>query len=927
MKQRLLVSSIIVGLCASLAVGNAMAQNADDQSQEKKKETTELTGVTVTGSLIPRAQIETASPTITITNADMKREGFKNVYDALRALPVATGQVQDSQYSQGFTPGANTVSLLGLDPSFTLILMNGRPMADFPFLYNSNSNFVDLATIPSMIVDHIDVLPGNQSAIYGSAAIAGVVNIVLKQKMDGVTLDFRVGGYTDGGGASQRLQVGGGNSWGNLDVLWAFEFSNQNPVFYRQRGFSDSAADNPTLNGTPPIASRDRVARDATTNRYADPGAAACAPLSYLFRGTLQYSNRPGFGNYCGSIYDASNGTMQNQQKVANGYLSLKYQFNDHAQAYGDVLYNQTKTSYSAGGGYQEFYSTSSVLYDRDSGRLLNLLQYVLAPEEVQGANDTRLFGRYYVANLGLRGSLGDSNWNYDAYYHRSQSDQNSKGRRFLAAPTNAWFLGQKDGVFTYKGRDYPAYHIVQNGHFWAAMTPADYMSLSDVIQSDSETYTQNANLTVTNTDLLTLPAGGLGFAGVLEAGNQYWDNPVDPRITAGEFLNIGGTSGGGKRDRQAAAMEFTVPVTSMLTADVAARWDRYKAAGSSQGKVTYKLGLEFRPIESLLFRANYGTAFRAPDMGYVFSTGSSFFQSLPDYYNCRRAQGDNYTNCLPPYNSVQIKGFSNGNKDLKYVTAKSFGYGVVWSPTSNFNIRADYYHIKISNEVSSYSTDTILQKEADCRLGHTRGGTPVDGNSPACKQYISQVGRNPADDPFAPNALNTITTYPINIADETVSGATLNVAYRFEAGRFGDVTLRGDYNTTFKHVYRQFPEDPEVDLLRITDYYNGFKQILAGTVTWDIGPWSTSIRGTRYGKTWRYDGSGTVAPWMTYNASVQYNFTDDASMTLISNNIFDSRPPIDYTYSAFPYYNVFNYNGFGRYVMLEMNVHFGGSK
>jgi outer membrane receptor for ferrienterochelin and colicin len=137
----------------------------------------------VTGSLIPKAQIETASPVVTITAEDIQRNGFKNVYDALRSLPTSVGSVQDNQFTNSFTPGASTVSLLGLDPSFTLVLMNGKPMADYPFLYNSNSNFVDLNTIPNFMVDHIDILPGNQSAIYGSAAIAGVINIVLKQKM------------------------------------------------------------------------------------------------------------------------------------------------------------------------------------------------------------------------------------------------------------------------------------------------------------------------------------------------------------------------------------------------------------------------------------------------------------------------------------------------------------------------------------------------------------------------------------------------------------------------------------------------------------------------------------------------------------------------------------------------------------------------
>ncbi|MBS0584206.1 MAG: TonB-dependent receptor [Proteobacteria bacterium] len=926
MKQRVLVSSIIMGLYASLAIGNAMAQSADDQSQEKKKETTELQGVTVTGSLIPRAQIETASPTVTITNADMKREGFKNVYDAIRSLPAATGAVQDSQFTQGFTPGANTVSLLGLDPSFTLVLMNGRPMADFPFLYNSSSNFVDLATIPMMIVDHIDILPGNQSAIYGSAAIAGVVNIVLKQKMDGVDLNFRVGGYTDGGGASQRLQLGGGHSWGNLDVLFGLELTNQNPVYFRQRDFTDSAADNPTLNGSAPIASRDRVIRNAFTGKYVDPGAATCAPMSNLFHGTLKYSQRPNFGSYCGSIYDTSDGTMYNEQKFANGYLSLKYQLNDTTQIYGDGLLNYTKIKYHTGGSYSEFYSAPGLIYDKDSKKLLDVVQYILAPEEVQGANDGTLLQRNYIVNFGVRGAIGSSNFNYDAYYHRSQSNVDSKRRRFLAEPANNWFLGAQDGVDPY-GYGYPAYHLTQTGHFWNQMTPADYMKLSDVVRSNSETYTQNVNVTVTNTDLFALPAGSVGFAGLVEAGDQSWDNPVDPRITAGDFLNIGGTSGSGTRDRQAAAAEFTIPVFSMLTVDAAGRYDRYSAAGSSQGKFTYKLGLEFRPLDSLLFRANYGTAFRAPDMGYVFSTGSSFFNSYTDYYNCRRVQGDAYTNCNPPYNSVQVKGFSNGNKNLKYITADSFGYGAVWSPSSNFNIKVDYYNVKLKNEVSNYDPDTILQKEADCRFGHTRGGTPVDGNSPACQQFISQVGRNPLTAQINPGGLNTITTYPINIATEKVSGIMAQAAYRLETGRFGDFIFRADYNTTLEHVYKQFPDDPDTDLLRLRQYGNQFKWIGSGKVTWDIGPWSTTLYGVQYGPTWSYNGKFQVGPWTSFNGSVQYNFSDDASMTLIGNNLFDKRPPRDSSFSAFPYYDIFSYNGLGRLVMLEMNVHFGGSK
>ncbi len=350
MKQRLLVSSIIMGLCATLAAGTVFAQDVPDQEttadQAKKKNPQEFEPVIVTGSMSPKAQIETASPVVTITAEDIQRNGFKNVYDAFGSLPTAVGSVQDNQFTNSFTPGANTISLLGLDPSFTLVLMNGRPLADYPFLYNSNSNFVDLNTIPNFMVDHIDILPGNQSAIYGSAAIAGVINIVLKQKMEGVEISYRAGGYSDGGGAQQRFQIGGGGSWGNLDAMFGLELNNQNPIFGSQRSYTNNTADNPTLNGSPPIAERDS-SRDRRLYRQAndDPGQATCSAISNLFSGDEAYRSRPGFGNYCGSNNGVGFTTLLNGDKSENAYGSLKYQLNDNTQLYTDLLYDHTKTT------------------------------------------------------------------------------------------------------------------------------------------------------------------------------------------------------------------------------------------------------------------------------------------------------------------------------------------------------------------------------------------------------------------------------------------------------------------------------------------------------------------------------------------------------------------------------------------------------
>ncbi|MET0717789.1 MAG: TonB-dependent receptor plug domain-containing protein, partial [Pseudoxanthomonas sp.] len=139
MDRKLLATAICAALAWPLAATAVHAQETAAPATDE--EATELDRVLVTGSRIPRAQLETASPVITITAEDIQRQGFRNVSDVLRAQPLATGAVQDNQYAGSFTSNATTISLLGLSPSFTLILMDGRPLADYPLLYNGQSNF------------------------------------------------------------------------------------------------------------------------------------------------------------------------------------------------------------------------------------------------------------------------------------------------------------------------------------------------------------------------------------------------------------------------------------------------------------------------------------------------------------------------------------------------------------------------------------------------------------------------------------------------------------------------------------------------------------------------------------------------------------------------------------------------------------------
>ena len=247
----------------------------------------------------------------------MSRFAAGTVYDVVRSLTQSTGSVQTQQF-QGFTPGAAQVDLRGLGPSYTLVLLNGRRMADFPLAYNAQSNFTDIANIPTSMIDRIEVLTGSASAVYGSDAISGVINFILKKKADGTSLNYRVGDTHDGGGFSQRLQLSTGGSVGALDMLFGVELYKQDPIFQYQRDFQDSLNDNPTLGG-PAVAARSFLRWNPATLQYVDPGQTTCDSLAHLNRGSTRYSFRPGRG--WSTRFRASRRSMR--RRVRNRSISV----------------------------------------------------------------------------------------------------------------------------------------------------------------------------------------------------------------------------------------------------------------------------------------------------------------------------------------------------------------------------------------------------------------------------------------------------------------------------------------------------------------------------------------------------------------------------------------------------------------------------
>lgn len=247
--QRDLLASAIL---ATLAFGISPAVLAQDAQEEDASTTaqpaTTLDKVTVTGSRIKRVDIEGPTPVTVVTAEDIQAQGFNTVYEALNTLTQNDiGRLQNELTAGSFTQGAQFVSLRGLSPSYQLVLINGRRVADYPHPYNGQSNAINVGSIPAAAVERIEVLTGGASAIYGSDAVAGVINIILKTNYEGDLVTLRGGTTTEGGGDSGRVQWVGGKTGERWGVNYAFEYLHRDTIWASQRDFMDSYRDDPSV--------------------------------------------------------------------------------------------------------------------------------------------------------------------------------------------------------------------------------------------------------------------------------------------------------------------------------------------------------------------------------------------------------------------------------------------------------------------------------------------------------------------------------------------------------------------------------------------------------------------------------------------------------------------------------------------------------
>ncbi len=947
----------------------AQAQNSEQASAlssaaTAERKATELDAVTVTGSRIKRAQTESAQPVLTISAQQIQQEGFATVYDVLASMNQQGSVEADTQWGS-HTPNASPVNLRDLGPGRTLLLVNGHRVADYPLPYGGESNFSNYSNIPSAAVERIEILTGGASAIYGSDAVAGVINVILKRDYQGDEIRLRGGTATEGGRNSFDLSWAGGRTGENWSLTYALQATQREPLTGRDRPEMDDQDDMAYSNWTAqnrkygfnPYSGLALTDAD-TSERLAMP-AGTCARFGgeFIDAQRLSYDQNSdtlsNAGSYCGMAKDYSDWLLVSGGEDYSGYLYGTWKFNDTTEAWATLSVNKS-TGYWT---YDPPYVYLGPFYDTGSERSLYAIRQMTRRE----AGDWEGLANYnrelsWDLSAGLKGVWADR-FDWEFSLGRSRYEVDEYIRTVDNAKATDYFLGAQLGSTA----DGTPIHDVDESRWYAPLTGSQYNDLVAKSHNSAYSWISQASFSLSG-ELLQGWAGPIRFATVAEVAKQGYKLNPDPCANECYYVDVV-DSGGGERLRSSAGLELQVPLLPSLTASLAGRYDRYGSYKSStaglatdigkQSDTTWSAGLEWRPLESLLLRSTVATSFRAPDMHYVLGEPSSTSQTVIDPYRCISSGAYLTGGCSDENNDVYYTVDVNrrGTPDLKSEHGRSFTAGVVWDIADGLSLSVDYYKIQLEDMIKDLDRDEILAAEAGCRTGTTiSGGT---WNNPGGDTYCDTITSRVARD--ADGRIASIERGPINLAQAETTGVDLSLKYRLQGTRWGNFQFALDYNNLISYreqIYRTDANENKRD--------EKVRSKVRGSVHWDNGgPFDWTVYFKRFGSTravnWgtcaRFDDGfqpsasdecvatdtasahfgdsttryyGRVGPAWYWNVSAGYRISEHAKVNFYVNNLFNT---VGYenkeAYYSYAFFNTTLYNSIGREVAAEYVFNF----
>jgi iron complex outermembrane receptor protein len=697
-----------------LALGGAILFTGLPVSAEESAQRIE-----VTGSRIKRTEAETASPIQVVTRDDIEKSGKSNISDVIRGLSGDNNGSISTGFENGFAAGASGVSLRGLGVNSTLVLVNGRRMAPYGLADDGQRNFVDLSAIPLDAVDRVEVLKDGASALYGSDAIAGVVNIILRKDYQGFIVDASAGQSRYGDGQTKRAALTAG--FGSMvddkfNVLLNFEVNKQDEIWQGDRkdrkwiGTGDLRAYGydftdgwiggwfqQTPDGVAPLVSSSPygAVRDPVTLQYTS--LSSCTSTISLPEG------------FAGCPYDIVQKYFQIQPKEDKYSLFLRgtVDVSPEVQPYVEVGFHNSKveTSFTPASASSTWADVQGLTVKSNTrialpgshpdnplgvtGRLRYLFADVGPRSEEFDTKVTRLL-------VGSKGVLGE--WDYDAglLYAQSKTDRTSHG--YIRDSVFKDFLNATNN--TGLNPDFEYYRFGANsGLNSAAMMSA----LSPTLKNTSTTSITSVDLKASR-DLVKLPGGMMALAVGAEVRKEKLDSPPTPYTDTADIIGLGYASFKGSRTVSALYSELVMPVLKSLEFSAAVRNDHYSDYGNS---FTPKLGMKWTPMKELVIRSTFAQGFRAPGTAENGNSSVGAFTTYVDPVRCP------VTDASADCGGGQLVVITAGNPDVKPERSKSFTLGLVFEPVRDFSASVDLWQITRKDEITGADPFVILDNPA----------------------------------------------------------------------------------------------------------------------------------------------------------------------------------------------------------------------
>lgn len=849
-----------ITFASALAVaGAALPVYAEEAADEQMEE------VVVTGSRIKRSTSTMSQEILTITAEDMQMSGDISVAAALRSSTM--NSIGSFRESSGSSAQSNsTIDLRGMGVGRTLVLMNGRRMTGSPSLGGGGS--VNLNMIPFSAVDRVEIIADGGSAVYGSDAVAGVVNVVMKKDYEGFKLSYRYGDRSQDEGEEGSFSILTGAKSDRGSVTFGLEFDERKPIFDKDRDYtkarwSDADGDgyimggpetigvsaygytlvNPTYSGAP------FDPNDQTTWQIS-PGA-NCTE-SNGFAGVLKADaqfNSTDVGFYCGYAYALVSANRAGMQRI-NSWVSAEYEVTDNVDAHLDLLIARNESF----GRYAPPAAPGPTIPGdarNDVGATFGYFRWTDIGTRDNDVNDNLI-----DINMGLTGEINDISWEFN--YTSSDYTSSSVGNYYL----------------NYAGLDYNINTGVTD--FDEFVNNMKHTTLNDDRQQLQKVFVG------AQFDMFEMASG----AATAYVGYEYYEVDyealVDAQSEAGLVGGSAGNSAEGYRDVTAFFAEAIIPVTDWAEIDLAVRYDDYSDFGSATSP---RIGATILVpgVDGLKVKASWGQGFRAPDLSDLYGSTAFSAESAYDYWGC-------VLGSIPVCAKAQHDTYIGSNPDLDAETSESYSIGVEYSFLDTWVASINYLNMTLEDSIEYTSAQDQLDVDFQ-----TSGGNP-----------------------------NVVRDGTGNIT--AIYAGFQNGATEFEREAM-DLGIQGSIDTSFGTWSMKYNATYYLNFETEVTYGTGLTEDAVGSlgfpewktnvfVNWAMNEWSVSMNydyiGEHSNSSQSYDGYDTI------NMAASYDTGTYGILTVGANNLTDEDPLLD---SFGSWTEEYLYENTGRVVFVKYSI------